>query len=96
LYFFHFSHHVVNNFFHFAEIQMSCMVWGCSNSNLATADPSVHYYVFPKHPMIAQQWIDACGWPPDQMDPNIGKKINGHSLQSVGECRFSSHLFGTF
>jgi hypothetical protein len=53
---------------------MSCMVWGCSNSNLATADPSVHYYVFPKHPMIAQQWIDACGWPPDQMDPNIGKK----------------------
>jgi hypothetical protein len=68
----------VNNFFHFAEIQMSCMVWGCSNSNLATADPSVHYYVFPKHPMIAQQWIDACGWPPDQMDPNIARICSEH------------------
>ncbi|XP_044262177.1 uncharacterized protein LOC123009737 isoform X1 [Tribolium madens] len=57
---------------------MSCIVWGCSNSNIATADPSVHYYVFPKHPVIAQQWIQACGWPPDQIDANIAQVCSLH------------------
>lgn len=62
---------------------MSCIVWGCTNSNIATADSSVHYYVFPKHPVIVQQWIQACGWPPDQIDISIGKK---NKKSHLGNC----------
>ncbi|RZC14263.1 THAP and/or Tnp P element domain containing protein [Asbolus verrucosus] len=57
---------------------MSCIVYGCSNNNFATADPSVHYYVFPKHPVIAQQWVDACGWQADQIDINIARICSIH------------------
>ncbi|XP_008199105.1 uncharacterized protein LOC103314533 isoform X1 [Tribolium castaneum] len=57
---------------------MSCIVWGCSNNSIVTADPSVHYYVFPKHPVIAQQWVQACGWPPDQIDPNNAQICSLH------------------
>ncbi|KAJ3641515.1 hypothetical protein Zmor_028020 [Zophobas morio] len=57
---------------------MSCIIWGCSNNNPSTADPSVHHYVFPKHPLIAQQWITASGWPPEEIDINVARICSIH------------------
>ncbi|KAF2901081.1 hypothetical protein ILUMI_05137 [Ignelater luminosus] len=55
---------------------MSCAVYGCTNST-ATTDPTIQYYYFPKHPVIAQQWIAAC-WRADPIDLNNAQICSIH------------------
>lgn len=51
---------------------IACAVYGCTNNTLTTTDPSIQYYYFPKHPVVAQQWITACCWAADQIDISTG------------------------
>lgn len=52
---------------------IACAVYGCTNNTVTTTDISIQYYYFPKHPVIAQQWIQAC-WRADQIDTTTGTK----------------------
>lgn len=44
----------------------SCAIYGCTN-NTSTVDPTIEFYSFPKHPLVAQQWVAAC-WRPEPVD----------------------------
>lgn len=61
---------------------ISCAVFGCNNSTLTTTDPSIQYYFFPKHTPVVQQWLAACSWKENQIDPNTGFIQNASSRKT--------------
>lgn len=70
---------------------MSCAVYGCTNSTATTTDPTIQYYYFPKHPVIAQQWIAAC-WRADPIDLNNGKYYLSFKLVNIVASFFSAQI----
>lgn len=50
-----------------------CLVYGCPNS-IADTNSSIQLYHFPKHPVIAQQWLNSCCvWNSEEIDLNLAK-----------------------
>lgn len=50
-----------------------CLVYGCPNS-IADTNSSIQLYHFPKHPVIAQQWLNSCCvWNSEEIDLNLGR-----------------------
>lgn len=49
-----------------------CLVYGCP-TKVADNDPTVKYYYFPKHPVLAQQWLNSCCiWNAEEIDLDSG------------------------
>ncbi|GJQ74520.1 hypothetical protein Trydic_g21387 [Trypoxylus dichotomus] len=59
-----------------------CLVYGCP-TNISENDPSIKYYYFPKHPVIAQQWLNCCCmWNPEEVDLDTAKICSIHFDES--------------
>lgn len=64
-----------------------CAIYGCTNNTAITADPTIQYYCFPKHPEVAKQWIAACSFQENKIDINTGE---------AHEMRFKNTKFCCF
>ncbi|KAK9718266.1 THAP domain [Popillia japonica] len=59
-----------------------CLVYGCP-TKVADNDPTVKYYYFPKHPVLAQQWLNSCCiWNAEEIDLDSVKICSLHFDES--------------
>ncbi|KAF5276098.1 hypothetical protein FQR65_LT16484 [Abscondita terminalis] len=72
----------------------TCAIYGCIN-NSTNLDPSIQFYCFPKHPVIAQQWVAAC-WSPDPIDVNTAQVCSLHFNISSYTSEYKRDFFGNY
>ncbi|KAB0802448.1 hypothetical protein PPYR_04634 [Photinus pyralis] len=72
----------------------SCVVYGCT-SNTSTADSRVQYYYFPKHPLVAQQWLAAC-WQPEPIDIANAQICSIHFDSSCFSTEYKMDYLGNY
>lgn len=72
----------------------SCVVYGCT-SNTSTADSGVQYYYFPKHPLVAQQWLAAC-WRSEPIDIANAQICSTHFDSSCFSTEYKMDYLGNY
>ncbi|KAK5648080.1 hypothetical protein RI129_002972 [Pyrocoelia pectoralis] len=76
-----------------------CVVQGCRNYNVKTRGRNIHYFRFPKDPMLCNRWIDICEQ--ERINLSTARICSVHFLQKsfedvdnniISKCRLATNV----